>query len=67
MNKKLIVSNGKRLSVYDIDQPLMVLETMQHPLKHNGYHILDNDQARECIRTYLHSGYVQITSKAAKA
>jgi hypothetical protein len=64
--QKLLISNGKQLRIYDLDQPLMVIETIQHPLKHNGYHIMANDQARDCIRNYLQTGLVQIVSKAKK-
>lgn len=68
MSKKLVICNGKRLSVYDLeDQPLMVLETTQGPIKHHGHHIMSNDEARNCVRTYLQSGFVQVTGKAVKA
>jgi hypothetical protein len=61
---KLLVSNGKRLSVYDIGEPLMVIEARGCPLKDNGYKIMSNDEARARIRQYLQAGTIEIVKKA---
>ena len=57
---KLVFSNGRRLSVYDISEPLMIIETTKYPLKDNGYRIMSNDEARARIREYLDTDYVRI-------
>jgi len=65
--QKLIHCDGKKLAVYDLDEPLMVIEASRpYALKDNGWRIVSNDMARDCLRNYLQTGNVQVISKAKK-
>ena len=49
---KLIYSTGKQLLVYDLTGPVYRV-TGSLPIKHNGYHIVSDDAARDLLRTLL--------------
>jgi hypothetical protein len=48
---KLIKSDGRHLTVWQIgDEPIFELHAGACPIKCHGYHILDNDAARDLVR-----------------
>lgn len=53
---KLVYSTGKVLQVYDLASPLVTLRAIEVPIRYNGYHILDDDKAREVLRELLRTG-----------
>lgn len=59
---KLLRSNGRVLEVYDIGPILMRISTINLPLKENGLHILDDDQAREKVRELIDSNLYDVRS-----
>jgi len=61
---KLIYSNGKVLKVYEInEQPLLIIQMRDIPIKINGYQIIDDDSAREKLKDLLRTGlYDKVTT-----
>jgi hypothetical protein len=52
---KLIRSNGASLWVHDVGPPLVTLQMRAMPLKHNGWRMVSDDEAREILRELLAS------------
>jgi hypothetical protein len=53
---KLLVGNGHTLTVYDLGEPIMRLRAVGAPIKLHGYHLLEEDRARERLREVLAAG-----------
>lgn len=54
---KLVVSNGKVLEVYDLGPMLYRVHAGPNPVKHNGYHIMEDDRARQLLQNLKNQGY----------
>jgi hypothetical protein len=53
---KLVYSNGKKLVVYDLCDPVITIHAGAVPIKYNGYRIVNDDIARNILREALKSG-----------
>ena len=53
---KLIHSNGKELTVYDIGPAIMTLKAKTIPLRNNGYQIIEDEKARTILKDYMATG-----------
>lgn len=53
---KLVYSNGRVLEVRDAGPVLMRLRAGTCPIRFNGYHLLEDEAAREQLRDLLASG-----------
>lgn len=53
---KLVYSNGKKLEIYDINEPLMRFRAGAVPIKYNGYRIVEDEVAKDIARDLLGSG-----------
>jgi hypothetical protein len=53
---KLLHSDGRTLEIRDVGPPIMRLRAGTVPLKLNGWHIKDDDEARDIIRELLATG-----------
>lgn len=58
---KLVRSDGRALTVMDVGPVLMTVSSIKGgpPIKHNGWKILEDDEARELVRELLRSGCYQ--------
>lgn len=56
---KLLYSNGRVLEVRDAGPVLMRLRAGACPIRFNGYHLLEDDAAREQLRALLGSGFYE--------
>ena len=57
MRVKLIHCNGKLLRCFDMsDEPILTLRAGEVPIKFNGYHIMEDDDAREALKDLIRSG-----------
>jgi hypothetical protein len=56
---KLLHSNGRTLEVRDVGPPLYRLRAGAAPLKHNGWSVVEDSEARAILRAYLAEGAVR--------
>ncbi len=60
---KLLRSNGRHLEIYDIAAtPLMRISSIQFPLKHNGWRIVEDDIARSLVREIIDNELYDVLS-----
>jgi len=53
---KLVYSNGKKLEIYDLGEPLMKFRAGAVPIKYNGYRIVKDEVAKDIARDLLSLG-----------
>lgn len=56
----LFRSNGKSLRVYELGPLLMRVSARELPVKENGWHILENDDALARVRAMIDSGLYDV-------
>ncbi len=57
---KLIHSTGRELTVRDVGPVIFRLTAGAVPIKHNGFHVVEDDAARKMMRALLDTGLYQI-------